>query len=268
MSGEKKEQRATEAENKLYELGQQQVASGRATERPNLRHLQDVSLISDSDRANAAAAAKAGLAEASTAARSGAQVGLRQRGVNSGAYRMGLEDATGTTGSAAASAAVGVRNNLDDVDLQERAGLVDQGLTGMSESTEALRSGASGLGRAQIYHTINRNLKSELDADNFTNLGMMGLRGLGSIAASRGLEYDGEGRVVGFNSKNPFASRLAKLGILNRSRMLRESQGSLRGIKPKVGLRGFFQTGEDVVSDFNGMIEQGLKDQRFSGGAQ
>lgn len=183
MSGGKKFAGPSQAETNLISLGNQQIRQGRAIEQPNLLHLKEVALLSDSDRANILAKTKAtGAADTTAALRQGLAAGMR-RGATGGAATVGVDDVAAAVGAGNASRMVESSNNLDQVDLTSRGAVVQQALTGAGEALTGLRAGAVGVGSAELDRVKNRNLKSEQDASTFTNLALTGLKGAQMLGA-------------------------------------------------------------------------------------
>lgn len=215
MSGEKEFQKQTAGEREAFEMGQQQLETGRGIERGNLQRLRRDSLYDASDRANMQADVKAQAAEGGTVAREAGIQGLRRAGP-SGAGYLAMNEADDAAANAMGTSQVAARDAMENQDLQTKAGLMEQGLTGQSEAQKGFEAGVSGLGQAAIAKTINRNLKSEQDADTFTNLGMLGLKGLGMAATHFGTKVGADGKLEA-NTGNPIAAWAAQHGFFNQA---------------------------------------------------
>lgn len=191
--GKQQYARASQAERDLISLGTQQLDQGRALENPNLLHLKDVARLSDADRANVMAGAKAG--SAGNDAVTGALAGLRAgAGVNSGAYRLGVDEAAGAAGTVAGGGVNAAAQSLEDQALSTDAGLAEQVVKGQSASLAGLRAGSSAIGAAELARVKNANEVSRQRANTATNLAMLGLKGMNTLAAG-GINVDETGNI-------------------------------------------------------------------------
>lgn len=245
-AGKKDFAKATQAEQDMLALGNEQAEKGRNIERPNLLHLKEVATIGGEDRANAAALAKAGAATAGSDAVNGAMTGLRAgAGVNSGAFRLGVEDATGAAGSAAAQSVNDTDQNMDNLSLESKAMLAEQALTGSADAMAGLRAGSAASGSAELARVQNRNLKSAKDASMFTNLATLGLKGLSGAAARNGMTYKADGSV----DYAPGAMGwLAKHGMVDDSMVGRLQ---MRAIGGQPASSSFFPSAADRITRYN-----------------
>ena len=234
MSGKQRMAKPTEAEEQMLALGSEQIATGRAIERPNLLYLLDKAPVSSSDRANTAAAAKAQAAVAGNEATLSSIAGLRRGGLTSGAGRVGLDQVAAAAGSAMSAGVNNTAANMDNIDLDSRTKLVQAGLGVAGDSMQSLSTGTAGLASAELSRVRNRNLKSETDANNFTKLATLGFMGANTLGSHFGAEDAGKGEL---RSANSLAGKFRDLGFRDAAYEASMSENFMKGMK-QPGLLG------------------------------
>lgn len=245
FGGKQERAQETRGERQLREMGTKLDERGRALRNPNLLRLKEVTRLTDEDRANAHA-----LAKAQQAAAGGQTIpnmlGLRAtQGVNSNAFRLGLEDATSAAGNASVATGAGTDEALNKMDLENNAALIDVAMKGSGDALTGLRSGVATGGANALLELEAANKERLERASRNTQLLQMGLKGASMAGAKAGTFIDEKGN-VGY--EDGFFGGLARLGLADDATMQNK-------IKAYIADKEGFEKGGERNSLFGGFGE-------------